>query len=208
MARIVRIHEYGDASVLKLEDLEVSAPAANEVQISVKAIGLNRAEVMFRNHTYLQEAEFPSRLGYEAAGIVTAVGSDVTEIKIGDSVALIPPLDIARWGTYGELANVPAYLVVKSPENLSFEEAAASWMQYVTAWGALIEQAKLRQGDFVIVTAASSSVGLAAFQMARMVGATSIAITRTQAKKQSKPYLMQALRMSSSAMKRISSSVL
>ena len=184
MARIVRIHEYGDASVLKLEDLEVSAPAANEVQISVKAIGLNRAEVMFRNHAYLQEAEFPSRLGYEAAGIVTAVGSDVTEITIGDSVALIPPLDIARWGTYGELANVPAYLVVKSPENLSFEEAAASWMQYVTAWGALIEQAKLRQGDFVIVTAASSSVGLAAFQMARMVGATSIAITRTQAKKQ------------------------
>lgn len=184
MARIVRIHEYGDASVLKLEDLEVSAPAANEVQISVKAIGLNRSEVMFRNHAYLQEAEFPSRLGYEAAGIVTAVGSDVTEITIGDSVALIPPLDITRWGTYGELANVPAHLVVKSPENLSFEEAAASWMQYVTAWGALIEQAKLRQGDFVIVTAASSSVGLAAFQMARMVGATSIAITRTHAKKQ------------------------
>lgn len=184
MARIVRIHEYGDASVLKLEDLEVSAPAANEVQISVKAIGLNRAEVMFRNHAYLQEAEFPSRLGYEAAGIVTAVGSDVTEITIGDSVALIPPLDITRWGTYGELANVPAHLVVKSPKNLSFEEAAASWMQYVTAWGALIEQAKLRQGDFVIVTAASSSVGLAAFQMARMVGATSIAITRTHAKKQ------------------------
>jgi NADPH:quinone reductase-like Zn-dependent oxidoreductase len=184
MARIVRIHEYGDASVLKLEDLEVSAPAANEVKISVKAFGLNRAEVMFRNHAYLQEAEFPSRLGYEAAGIVTAVGSDVTEITIGDSVALIPPLDIARWGTYGELANVPAHLVVKSPENLSFEEAAASWMQYVTAWGGLIEQAKLRQGDFVIVTAASSSVGLAAFQMARMVGATSIAITRTHAKKQ------------------------
>jgi NADPH:quinone reductase-like Zn-dependent oxidoreductase len=184
MARIVRIHEYGDASVLKLEDLEVSAPAAKEVQISVKAFGLNRAEVMFRNHAYLQEAEFPSRLGYEAAGIVTAVGSDVTEITIGDSVALIPPLDIARWGTYGELANVPAHLVVKSPENLSFEEAAASWMQYVTAWGGLIEQAKLRQGDFVIVTAASSSVGLAAFQMARMVGATSIAITRTHAKKQ------------------------
>src|SRR3546814_7496731 len=111
----LRIHEYGDASVLKLEDLEVSAPAANEVQISVKAFGLNRAEVMFRNHAYLQEAEFPSRLGYEAAGIVTAVGSDVTEITIGDSVALIPPLDIARWGTYGELANVP----VRSEEHRS-----------------------------------------------------------------------------------------
>lgn len=183
MARIVRIHEYGDSSVLKLENLDVHAPAEDEVQIGVKAIGLNRAEVMFRNHAYLQEADFPSRLGYEAAGLVTAVGSEVTDIKVGDSVALIPPLDIARWGTYGELANVPAHLVVKNPANLSFEEAAASWMQYVTAWGAL-EQANLREDDFVLVTAASSSVGLAAFQVARMVGATPIAITRTRAKKQ------------------------
>ena len=76
---------------------------------------------MFRNHAYLQEAEFPSRLGYEAAGIVVAVGSAVTGIKVGDAVALIPPLDIARWGTYGELANVPAHLVVKSPERLSLK---------------------------------------------------------------------------------------
>ncbi len=184
MARIVRIHEYGDANVLKLEELDVSAPAADEVQIGVKAFGLNRAEVMFRNHAYLQEAEFPSRLGYEAAGLVTAVGNDVIDIKEGDSVVLIPPLDIARWGTYGELANVPAHLVVKKPTNLSFEEAAASWMQYVTAWGALIDQAKLHEDDFVLITAASSSVGLAAFQISRMVGATPIAITRTSAKKQ------------------------
>lgn len=68
MSRIVRIHEYGDASVLRIEDVAVPAPAADEVQIAVKAIGINRAEVMFRNHAYLQEAEFPSRLGYEAAG--------------------------------------------------------------------------------------------------------------------------------------------
>lgn len=154
MARIVRIHEYGDASVLKLENLEVPAPAADEVQIEVKAFGLNRAEVMFRSHAYLQEAEFPSRLGYEAAGVVVAIGSAVTEVKVGDAVGLIPPLDIARWGTYGELANVPAHLVVKTPGHLTFEEAAASWMQYVTAWGALIEQARLKQGDFVLVTAA------------------------------------------------------
>ncbi|MEG5266838.1 zinc-dependent alcohol dehydrogenase family protein [Pseudomonas sp. JDS28PS106] len=184
MARIVRIHEYGDASVLKLEELEVQAPAADEVQINVKAIGLNRAEVMYRNHAYLQEAEFPSRLGYEASGVVTAVGSAVSEIEVGDKVGLIPPLDIARWGTYGEVTNVPAYLVVKNPENLSFEQAAASWMQYVTAWGALVDQAKLGKGDFVLVTAASSSVGLAAFQVARMVGATAIGITRSASKKQ------------------------
>ncbi|MFC6336766.1 zinc-binding dehydrogenase [Pseudomonas sp. CCM 7891] len=184
MARTVRIHTYGDASVLTLEDVPVPAPAADEVQIDVKAIGLNRAEVMFRNHAYLQEAHFPSRLGYEAAGIVLAVGSDVKNFQPGDVVSLIPPLDIARWGTYGEVANIPARLTVKHPESLSFEQAAAVWMQYVTAYGALIEQAKLSKGDFIIVTAASSSVGLAAIQLARKVGATSIAVTRTSAKRQ------------------------
>ncbi len=77
------------------------------------------------------------------------------------------------WGTYGEVANVPAHLTVKHPHNLSFLQAAASWMQYVTAWGALVEQAKLTTGDFVLVTAASSSVG-----------STAIAVTRTRAKQQ------------------------
>jgi NADPH:quinone reductase-like Zn-dependent oxidoreductase len=97
---------------------------------------------------------------------------------------LIPPTDIARWGTYGKLANVPARNLVEHPENISFEVAAASWMQYVTAWGALIEQAKLSAGDFVIITAASSSVGIAALQIAKAVGATIIATTRSRAKRQ------------------------
>ena len=185
MTRVIRIHEYGDASVLKIDDIAVPAPAADEVQIAVKAIGLNRAEVMFRNHAYLQEAVFPSRLGYEASGVVEAVGKAVTGFKKGDVVSVIPPLDIARWGTYGELANVPARLVVKHPQSLSFEQAAAVWMQYVTAWGALVEQARLGPSDFVIVTAASSSVGLAAFQVARKVGATVIATTRGGSKRQS-----------------------
>ena len=184
MARIVRIHDYGDANVLQIEDIDVAAPAADEVQIKVKAIGINRAEVMFRNHAYLQEAEFPSRLGYEAAGVIEAVGADVIDFQKGDVVSVIPALDIARWGTYGEIANVPARLTVKHPEALSFEEAAAVWMQYVTAWGALIEQAKLSAGEAVIVTAASSSVGVAAFQVARKVGATVIATTRTNQKRQ------------------------
>ena len=184
MARIVRFREYGDASVLKIESLDVPPPGADEVQIDVKSIGLNRAEIMFRTHAYLQEAQFPSRLGFEAAGIVKAVGTSVTSFKKGDVVSLVPPTDIARWGTYGEVANVPARNLVKHPPNISFEEAAASWMQYVTAWGALIAQAKLTAGDFVIVIAASSSVGIAAFQIAKAVGATVIATTRTQAKKQ------------------------
>lgn len=182
MTRVVRFHEYGEPDVLQIDDIEVAPPAADEVQIAVRAIGLNRAEVMFRRHAYLQEAEFPSRLGYEAAGTIKAFGSSVNGFGEGDAVSVIPTLDMARWGTYGEVINVPARHVVKHPAKLSFEQAAASWMQYITAWGALIEQAKLSSNDFVIVSAASSSVGIAAFQIARSVGATVIATTRTSAK--------------------------
>ena len=91
MARVVRFHEYGDASVLKIENLDVPPPGVGEAQIEVKSIGLNRAEVMFRTHAYMQEAHFPSRLGFEAAGIVKAVGASVTSFKKGDVVSLIPP---------------------------------------------------------------------------------------------------------------------
>lgn len=184
MPRVVRIHEYGGPEVLRIENLEIPEPAADEVQIAVKAIGINRAEIMFRNHAYLQEASFPSRLGYEASGVVQAMGENVEDFSQGDAVSLIPPLDIAKWGTYGEVANVPAHLLVKNPEGLSFEQAAAVWMQYVTAYGALIDQAKLTRGDYVIITAASSSVGLAAFQVAKQAGATVIATTRSSAKRE------------------------
>lgn len=184
MARVVRFHEYGDASVLRIEDINVPAPAPNEVQIAVRAIGLNRAESMFRNGAYLQEAVFPSQLGYEAAGVIRSLGSNVTGLAIGDAVSVIPTLDMSHWPTYGEVINTPARNVVKHPDNVSFEAAASSWMQYITAWGALIELAGLHAGDTVIVSAASSSVGIAAFQVARSVGATVIATTRTKEKAQ------------------------
>jgi NADPH:quinone reductase-like Zn-dependent oxidoreductase len=182
MPRAIRFHEYGSADVLRIENIEVPAPATDEVQIAVRAIGLNRAEVMFRNGAYLQEAAFPSQLGYEGAGTVKAIGSDVTGFAEGDAVSVIPTLDMAKWPTYGEVINIPARHVVKHPVSLSFEKAAASWMKYITAWGALIDQAKLTADDFVIVSAASSSVGIAAFQIARSVGATVIATTRTNVK--------------------------
>jgi NADPH:quinone reductase-like Zn-dependent oxidoreductase len=88
-----------------------------------------------------------------------------------------------RWPAHAEVVNVPAKLVVRNPPTLGFEEAAAVWMQYLTAYGALIEIAKLRSKEFVIVTAASSSVGIAAIQIANRVGAIPIAVTRTSAKR-------------------------
>jgi len=112
--RIVRIHENGGPEVLRYEDLEVPPPSPGEVEIQVKALGLNRSEVMFRNGRHIETPRFPARLGYEAAGIVRAVGGEVAELAVGDAVSIVPPPSVTQWGTYGEVATVPAALVANS----------------------------------------------------------------------------------------------
>jgi NADPH:quinone reductase-like Zn-dependent oxidoreductase len=146
-------------------------------------LGLNRAEALIRSGSYIETPPLPSGLGLEAAGVVAAVGEGVRNVAPGDAVSVVPSLSMVRWPAYGDTATFPAELVVKHPPLLSWETAAAVWMQYVTAYGALIDIAKLRREDFVVITAASSSVGLAAIQITNMVGATPIAVTRTSAKK-------------------------
>ncbi len=184
MARVVRFHEIGGPEVLRIETVDVPGPGRGEVRIRVKALGLNRAEAMLRSGNYIETATLPSGLGFEAAGLVESVGEGVDGFVPGDAVSVVPPQSMLRWPAYGELVSFPAELVVKHPPSLSWEAAAAVWMQYVTAYGALIDLARLGKGDFVVITAASSSVGLAAIQVANMVGATPIAVTRTSAKAQ------------------------
>lgn len=183
MSRVVRFHQTGGPEVLKITDEQVAAPVKGEVQIKVHAIGLNRAEAMFRHGQYLETPQFPSRLGYEAAGTVAAVGDGVTGFKLGDAVSTIPAFSMNQYGTYGELVNMPVHAVVKHPANLSWVEATAIWMQYTTAYGALVEIADIKMGDFVLITAASSSVGLAAIEIANMMGAVPIAMTRKSGKR-------------------------
>jgi NADPH:quinone reductase-like Zn-dependent oxidoreductase len=167
MPRIVRFHEVGQADVLKLEELPLVEPQEGELRIKVEAIGLNRAEVMFRNGQYLESPELPSKLGYEAAGIVDAVGPGVEGFQIGDRVSSIPAFSMSQYGVYGEAAILPVSAVAHYPDNLSAAEGAAIWMQYLTAYGALIHYGKMKKDDVVLVTAASSSVGLAAIQLAK-----------------------------------------
>lgn len=178
MTRVYQFNRVGLASVLTLNNIEVPAPRHGEVQIRTKAIGLNRAEIMYRSGQYVIAPVFPATLGYEAAGVVEAVGPGVTAFQAGDAVSVIPAFSFAEYGMYGELVNAPEHAVVKHPSTLSFEEAAASWMMYVTAYGALIELGRLQAGDYVLIRGASSSVGLAAIQIANMVGAVPIALTR------------------------------
>jgi NADPH:quinone reductase-like Zn-dependent oxidoreductase len=184
MSRIVQFSKAGGPEVLEFVDTPVRAPAPAEVRIKVKAIGINRAEAMWRTDIYIEPVKFPAGLGYEASGVVDAVGAEVSGIAVGDEVSVIPSFSMNQYFTYGEVIIVPGYAVVKHPKSLSFEEAASVWMMYTTAYGALIEDAKVGTGDFVIVPAASSSVGLAAIQIANYAGATSIAFTRTSAKRE------------------------
>jgi len=183
MPRTVLFHKTGGPGVLQIENIEVPLPDAGEVRIKVKALGLNRAEAMFRSGNYLAQPKFPSRLGYEASGTVEVLGQGVTGFAVGDQVSVIPGFDLGRYGVYGEVATVPARCVVKHPPSLSFIEAAAVWMQYLTAYGALVDIASIKAGDFVVINAASSSVGLAAIQLCNLFGAVPIAATRTSTKK-------------------------
>ncbi len=178
MARIVRFHKTGGPEVLQIEEEPVAAPAKGELQIKVHALGLNRAESMFRSGQYLEAPQLPARLGYEAAGTVTAIGEGVSGFNVGDAVSTIPNFSQNQYGVYGELVNVPVSAVAKHPASLSWTQAAAIWMRYLTAYGALIDIADIKAGEFVLIPAASSSVGLAAIELSNMVGAIPVALTR------------------------------
>lgn len=189
MARIVRFYETGGPEVLRIEDEPIPEPGRGEVRLRVQAIGLNRAECMFRRGQYLETPTFPSRLGYEAAGVIDAIGPDVANFQVGDRVSTIPSFPMGRYGVYGEYAIVPASAVARYPESLTPVEGAAIWMQYLTAYGALIHYGHLERGHSVLITAASSSVGLAAIQIAKYRKALVLAATRTEDKK---PFLLEA----------------
>lgn len=185
MPRIVVFHETGGPEVLRLEERPQAPPGPGEVRLRVEAIGLNRAEVMLREGVYHERPVFPSRIGYEAAGVVDAVGAGVRGVREGDRVATVPSFALSqtRQGVYGESAAVPAELAVPYPAALSPVEGAALWMAYLTAYGALVHYGGLGAGDAALITAASSSVGIAAIQIARARGAVAIAATRRPAKK-------------------------
>lgn len=183
MAKVVRFHRLGGPEVLQIDDIDPGAPGRGEVRIRVRALGLNRAEAMFRSGAYLETPKLPSRLGYEAAGEIEALGPEVTGFAVGDAVSTIPAFSMSQYGVYGDTAVVPAYAVAKNPPGLTWSQSASIWMQYLTAYGALVEPDILEEGDAVVITAASSSVGLAAIQVANQLGCVPIAATRTDAKR-------------------------
>ncbi len=184
MPKIVRFYENGGPEKLKIEQAPSQNPGPGEVRIKVQAAGLNRAELMYLSGHYLESSKLPSRIGYEVSGVVDAAGPDVDRAWVGKAVSTIPGFSMNRYGAISEEAIVPLSAAAEWPEGLSPVEAAAIWMQYMTAYGALVAIGMLRPGDVVILPAASSSVGLAAIEIVKDAGATSIATTRRSKKKQ------------------------
>jgi len=185
MARIARFTEIGGPEKIQLVDEEPQAPGKGEVLVNVKAAGLNRAEFLYLHGQYLVTPKLPSRIGVEGSGIIEAIGTDVGDWKVGDEVSITPNLSPDRYGVIGEYATVPvAALAQKSPAQ-SFEEAAAVWMAYPTAFGGLVVVGGLKKdaNQYVVISAASSSVGLPAIQIAKEHGATVIATSRDESKK-------------------------
>jgi NADPH:quinone reductase-like Zn-dependent oxidoreductase len=136
---------------------------------------------MYRAGRYPVPVTLPCLVGYEAAGTVLRLGDGVESFAVGDKVSVVPKFQLGTYGVWGEEAIVPAHALLPAPPGLSMAEAASIWMQYMTAL-AIIEVAEVSVGDAAIIRAASSSVGIAAIQLANWAGATSIACTRTSAK--------------------------
>ncbi|MBY8824922.1 zinc-dependent alcohol dehydrogenase family protein [Sphingomonas colocasiae] len=179
MAKVFRFHELGGPEVLRLEDIEIGDPGPGEVKLRIEAIGVNRGEAAMRGGHYIVAPPLPSRLGSEAAAIVEAVGPGVTQWQAGDRVSTLPAQPLERYSTYGEETLFPADRLVRRPDTLDAVQSAASWVAFLTAWGGLIEAGGLHAEQPVVITAASSSVGIAAIQIVRTAGAIPIATTRT-----------------------------
>src|ERR1051326_5582587 len=132
MTRTVRFHELGGPEVLRIEDLDVGDPGPGEVRIRVEAIGLNRAEALFRSGTYIEPVKsFPARLGNESSGIIEAIGPGVKGLTPGQPISTLPAFSQNDYGVYADRAIVPASAVVPRLDGLDPVLAAAVWMPYL-----------------------------------------------------------------------------
>jgi len=186
MNQIIEFSEIGSIDVLNYVENPIPEPKEDEVVVKIMACGLNRAEYMFFNGQYLFQPQLPSKLGIEAAGIIYKLGDKVRNFDIGDEVCLLPNTDITKYGYLGEYAIAPSTVLIKKPEQLNFKQAAAFWAPYGTAYGLLMIKGGLQKGanQTVVISAASSSVGLACIEVSKQHGATVIATTRKPDKKE------------------------
>jgi len=178
-----------DPKSLKLIDIPLPEPGPGEVRVKMLSIGLNRGDLLYCQNRYFIKPEPHSRIGFEAAGIIDALptsnNEETSHFNIGDRIAICPmSFDVQLQGCLAEYGIYKQSSLIPSPTDLASELTGAIWMAYFTAWGGLISAGKLVQDETVVITAASSSVGIAAIQIANMTGAVSIATTTSEEKAQ------------------------
>jgi NADPH:quinone reductase-like Zn-dependent oxidoreductase len=167
--RALVITRHGGPEVLRIEERPDPQPGPGEVRVRVKAAGVNFADVLARMGLYEDAPKPPCVVGYEFAGDVESVGEGVTELEPGRRV-----LGGCRFGGYAELAVTRADNVIPLPDDWSYEEGAALPVHYITAYAGLVRYGSLREGENVLLHAAAGGVGIAATQIARLVGAGSV----------------------------------
>jgi NADPH2:quinone reductase len=175
MSHAIRIHQAGGPDVLNWEEVEVGEPGPGQVRLHQEAAGLNFIDVYHRTGLYKQEMPFTP--GVEGAGVVEAVGADVTNVKEGDRVAYAGPV-----GGYAEQRLIDADRVVRLPEGISSEQAAAMMLKGMTAQMLLRSVFPVQEGDTILVHAAAGGVGLILCQWAKALGATVIGVVGTDEK--------------------------
>lgn len=202
--KAIAMRAHGGPEVLRLEELPDPEPGPGEVRIRVRAVGVNHLDIWVRDGWPGLKLAWPHRLGADVAGVVEGLGPGVKGVAAGDEVLVNPGLSCGRCrecllgrdvfcrsysilgehvsGGYAELVVVPAANVLPKPPALSFEEAACVPLTFLTAWHALVARAELRAGEVALVHAAGSGVGVAAVQIAKLLGATVIATAGSDAK--------------------------
>jgi len=176
MPHAIRIHQTGGPEVLRWEEVDLPAPEAGEATVRHHAVGLNFIDTYHR--TGLYPLPMPAGIGLEGAGVVEAVGAGVSEVKVGDRVAYAG----GPVGAYAEVRNIPAHRLLKLPDSITFNTAAAMMLQGLTAAYLLRRTYRVQPGDAVLIHAAAGGVGLIACQWAKALGATVIGTVGSPAK--------------------------
>ncbi len=173
MPKAIRIYEQGGPEVMKWEDVEIGPPGVGEIRMRHEVIGLNYIDTYHRGGVY--KIPLPSGIGSEAAGTVEAVGDGVTDVKPGDRVCYASGTPLQPVGSYAEARNVPAARVVKIPDGIKSETAAAMMLKGMTVSYLIKRTYKVKSGDTVLWHAAAGGVGLIACQWLKALGVTTIA---------------------------------
>ena len=204
--KAVLFHSHGGPGVLKYEDAPDPRPSRGEVLIEVKATSINHVDIFLRRGMPGVKVQMPKIAGSDAAGIVRELGPDAAGVQVGQRVTINPGISCghcefcaagfgsqcvsygmvgeSRDGAYAELVAVPAHIVLPIPDSISFEDAAAAPLVFLTAWSMMVGKGKLRPGEDVLILGAGGGVGTAAIQIAKMTGCRVFATASTEEKLQ------------------------